>query len=65
MANSVANTEKPMANKGDDMANGMANVVTTTHLLTSQRVGKTYRYRDPEGRRSYMKEYMRKRRANE
>jgi hypothetical protein len=54
MANSMANTPKDMANREIGVANSMAN--------DSQGMANTYKYRDSEKRREYMKGYMRKRR---
>lgn len=46
----------PMANIPGDVANSDENMANS--------VANTYRYRDPEKRRAYMREYMRRRRAN-
>ena len=47
VANKVANSIEIMANKKSDVAN----------------ISSTYRYRDADKRRSYQRDYMRKRRA--
>ena len=54
MANSMANTPPDMANTGDSMAN-------TVSSMANSSAG-AYRYRDPDARRAYMREYMRQRR---
>ena len=51
MANSVVDTPKPMANMANSEDSVMANESST------------YRYRDKEKRREYMRDYMRKQRA--
>lgn len=74
----VANVQKFVANdpviidfEPKDMANtesGMANVNEQNQAVTGDMANKsadsvTYRYRDPDKRRAYMREYMRKRRS--
>ena len=61
--------DKPgMANAGSDMANDMANkrgnVANTENDVANKEPGmaNTYRYRDAESRRAYMREYMKRRR---
>jgi hypothetical protein len=43
-------------------ANTMANTVSVMANKTTDMANGTYRYRDAEKRRAYMREYMRKRR---
>lgn len=52
----VANTPAPMANTQPDMAN-------VTDDVPGVGPASTYRYRDTEERRTYMRDYMRRRRA--
>ena len=54
---------KNMANKSSDVANTPKTVANTV-LDVANKDGETYRYRDQDKRKLYMKEYMRKRRSN-
>ena len=51
----MANKQPVVANEPDIVANSMAN--------TESDMANTYKYRDAEKRRIYMKEYMRKKRG--
>ena len=51
LANMVANTAEPLANSEAPLAN------------TVQSQGSTYRHRDADQRRAYMRSYMQRRRA--
>jgi hypothetical protein len=67
-AKPVPNKPDTMANKPADMANSMANSMANMQsdmANTGERMANTpaYRYRDPEARRAYMREYMARRRA--
>lgn len=55
----------PMANIPEDVANGDENMANAAPDMANREngVANTYRYRDVEKRRAYMREYMRRRRA--
>ena len=65
MANGMANTVKSVANKAETMANtekSHTEIIEDSASVSHIATGGTYRYRDAEKRRAYMREYMRNRR---
>lgn len=47
----------------DERKRAMANSVVANRTMANGDVANTYRYRDAERRRAYMREYMRRRRG--
>ena len=62
--NGVANTEKAMANKGGGASGILSSTCDKVGGSASDSKTRTYKYRDREKRRQYMKNYMRELRAS-